>query len=185
MGKNVIALIVALVLNATANLLIKMGMRAIDLELQGAGILSSGPWGLVRLLLRHWVLLVGLGCFAANVVFYAFALQKLPISVAYPIMVTSGFAIIVIVAGALLREQLTVTQWVGVATILIGVTLVARDAGRQMGGPARGQRSAPRKSFPRRLSADAATGRFRARRRRSTRSTPRYPQGKGRGSCFR
>ncbi|MBI5535702.1 MAG: hypothetical protein HY898_23425 [Deltaproteobacteria bacterium] len=133
MAKYAIALVVALLLNASANLMIKFGMRAIDLELQGAGILSGGGLGLIKLLLRHWVLLLGLGCFAANVVFYAFALQKLPISVAYPIMVTTGFAIIVIVAGSMLKERLSVIQWVGVAAILIGVTLVAKDAGRQMG----------------------------------------------------
>jgi multidrug transporter EmrE-like cation transporter len=133
MVKYAIALVVALLLNASANLMIKFGMRAIDLELQGAGIMSDGAFGVVKLLVRHWILLVGLGCFAANVVFYAFALQKLPISVAYPVMVTTGFAIIVVVAGSLLHERLTAIQWVGVAAILVGVTLVAKDAGRQMG----------------------------------------------------
>ncbi len=135
MAKYVIALVVALLLNASANLMIKFGMRAIDLELQGAGIMSDGVLGVVKLLLRHWILLVGLGCFAANVVFYSFALQKLPISVAYPIMVTTGFAIIVVVAGAMLHERLSVTQWIGVAAILVGVALVAKDAGNQMGSP--------------------------------------------------
>lgn len=133
--KHAIALVVALLLNATANLFIKFGMRGIDLELAGASPLDGGVWGLVKLLLRHWILLAGLACFALNVVFYAFALQKLPISAAYPIMVTSGFAIIVTVAGFMLNERLTVTQWVGVGAILLGVVLVAKDAGRQMGGP--------------------------------------------------
>ena len=134
MAKYAIALVVALLLNATANLLIKFGMRAIDLDLQGTSILAGGWIGVVKLLLRHWILLLGLGCFGANVVFYAYALQKLPISVAYPIMVTTGFAIIVVVAGAMLHERLSTMQWIGVAAILVGVTLVARDAGRQMGG---------------------------------------------------
>jgi multidrug transporter EmrE-like cation transporter len=131
MLKYVIALVVALSLNAAANLLIKFGMRAIDLEMAttGGSPLDGGMVGLVRLLLRHWVLLLGLGCFALNVVFYAFSLQKLPISIAYPVMVTTGFAIIVTVAGVVLKERLSVMQWVGVAAILIGVTLVAKDAG--------------------------------------------------------
>jgi multidrug transporter EmrE-like cation transporter len=138
MMKYVIALVIALALNAAANLMIKFGMRAIDLELSGGSALSGGIGGLVRLLLRHWVLLAGLGCFALNVVFYAFSLQKLAISVAYPIMVASGFGIIVTVAGMLLGERLTGVQWIGVVAILLGVTLVAKDAGRQMGSP-RGQ----------------------------------------------
>jgi len=135
MLKYVIALIIALALNAAANLMIKFGMRAIDLDLAGASPMANGVAGLIRLLLRHWVLLAGLGCFALNVVFYAFALQKLAISVAYPIMVASGFGIIVTVAGMMLGERLSALQWIGVVAILLGVTLVAKDAGRQMGSP--------------------------------------------------
>ncbi len=134
MMKYMLALVIALLLNAGANLLIKFGMRGIDAELAGAGILDGGLAGLVRLLFRHYQLLLGLFCFGLNVVFYAYALQKLPISAAYPIMVASGFAIIVVVAGSMLAERLTVGQWVGVAAILLGVVFVARDAGRQMGG---------------------------------------------------
>ena len=136
MLRYAIALAIALVLNASANLMIKFGMHAINEELAGAGVLSQGPIAAVKLVFRHWVLLAGLGCFALNVVFYAFALQKLPISVAYPIMVTVGFAIIAVVAGWRLGEHLSMLQWAGVGAILLGVTLVARDAGRQMGGPA-------------------------------------------------
>ena len=77
--------------------------------------------------------MLGLTCFAANVVFYTYALVRLPISVAYPIMVTCGFAIIVVVAGLKLHERLSPIQWVGVAAILIGVWLVANDAARQTG----------------------------------------------------
>jgi multidrug transporter EmrE-like cation transporter len=136
MAKYGISLAIALLLNAAANLMIKFGMRGVELELNGAGIMDGGAAGLVKLLLRHWIVLLGIGCFAANVVFYAYALQKLPISSAYPIMVTGGFAIIVVVAGAMLGERLSTPQWAGVAAILLGVFLVARDAGRQMGGPA-------------------------------------------------
>ena len=131
--KYIVALVIALCLNAAANLLIKFGMRAIDLEFAGTGQspLSGGLWGLIQVLLRHWPLLLGLGCFALNVVFYSFALQKLPVSVAYPVMVTTGFAIIVTVASLMLGERLTSIQWVGVGAILIGVTLVAKDAGQK------------------------------------------------------
>jgi len=135
MMKYVVALTIALALNAAANLMIKFGMRAIDVELSGSSALSGGVIGLVRLLLRHWILLAGLGCFALNIGFYAFALQKLAISVAYPIMVASGFGIIVTVAGFILGERLTAVQWAGVVAIMLGVVLVAKDASRQMGSP--------------------------------------------------
>jgi multidrug transporter EmrE-like cation transporter len=89
------------------------------------------------------VLLAGVGCFALNVGFYAYALRKMPISVAYPIMVTAGFVIIVLVAGMFLKERLTAWQWSGVAAVLIGVTLVAKDAAVQMGAETEGATSAP------------------------------------------
>ncbi|MEB2311817.1 MAG: hypothetical protein OZ921_12300 [Sorangiineae bacterium] len=133
MVKYAVALAIALALNAAANLFIKFGMRGVALDLAGAGLFDGGVGGLTRLLLKNWVVLLGVGCFAANVVFYAYALQKLPISAAYPIMVTGGFGIIVVVAGFMLGERLTMTQWAGVAAIVAGVVLVARDAGRQVG----------------------------------------------------
>lgn len=131
MGTHAIALVIALVLNATANLLIKFGSKGLGDELAATGTPASLV-GWLGLFLRHWVLFLGLGCFAANVVFYAYALQRLPISIAYPVMVATGFAIIVAVAGWLLGETLTVGQWVGVAAILGGVVLVSKDAARQM-----------------------------------------------------
>lgn len=144
MAKYAIALVVALLLNAAANLMIKFGMRGLDAELAGAGLLDNGVLGLIKLLFQHWILLVGLLCFALNVVFYAYALQKLPISAAYPIMVTCGFAIIVTVAGLLLHERLTLVQWVGVGAILVGVFLVAKDAGKQMDAPTEGEQPTQR-----------------------------------------
>jgi small multidrug resistance pump len=124
------ALIAALLLNATANLLMKFGIRRM-----GEGLLEDGILQVIPKILGNYVLMIGLFCFAANVLLYLYALQKFQISVAYPIMVTSGFAIIVIVSGLYLQERLTFVQWLGVALILIGVFLVASRAERQLGGP--------------------------------------------------
>lgn len=145
MIKYIVALVVALLLNASANLMIKFGMISLSSELNGAGLMDHGLWFLLRLVLSNWILLLGLFCFAANVVFYAYALSRLPISVAYPVMVTCGFAIIVTVAGVILGERLSFWQWVGVAAILFGVVLMAKDASKQMGGPA-GVRTAAAKT---------------------------------------
>ena len=124
-----IALVCALVLNASANLLIKFGMNKID---QAGGLLAGGAMaGLIRAVSSPQLIAGGI-CFAANLAFYAYALQKMKISVAYPIMVTAGFAIIVAVAGWQLGERLTVVQWTGVALIFVGVSLVAAHAGAQL-----------------------------------------------------
>jgi small multidrug resistance pump len=99
-------------------------------RLKTAGI--SMQQGLVPLgtaIITNWVLMLGLCCFASNVILYTFALKGFPISIAYPIMVSGGFAIISIVAWMYLGETLSYVQWLGVGLILIGVWLVARQTG--------------------------------------------------------
>jgi multidrug transporter EmrE-like cation transporter len=75
------------------------------------------------------ILLAGLVCFGMNAFLYMFALQSksLKISLAYPIMVGGGYAIIATVAYVApnLKERMSVGQWVGVALILAGVLIVA------------------------------------------------------------
>jgi small multidrug resistance pump len=117
------ALVMALVLNAGANLLLKFHaryMKPTDLQFDGV----NSIWHLIA---RNWLLWLGLFCFATNVLFYRFALGKIRISIAYPIMVGGGFLIIAVIAWRYLGEALSVTQWAGVALILVGIVLVSRD----------------------------------------------------------
>ena len=130
MGKYFLALVVALSLNAAANLMMKFGME----RFKASGVTSAdGPAAVAGALITNWVLVLGLFCFALNVLFYVYALKGLPISMAYPIMVTAGFAIIVTVASMYLNERLSTVQWVGVALIVVGVWLVAAQAQHQLG----------------------------------------------------
>jgi multidrug transporter EmrE-like cation transporter len=125
--KYVFALVTALVLNAVANLLMKMGAKSVSAV--GAGLSESDPLGAVFTVLRNPILITGLLCFGLNAFCYMFALQSktLQISLAYPVMVGGGYAIIAIVAALApnLRERLSAGQWVGVALILTGVITVA------------------------------------------------------------
>ena len=124
--KYVLALCAALVLNATANLLMKVGMKAVQHE---GGLLRAGVVPAVGTILTHPVLLIGLVCFGLNAALYMFALQSetLKISIAYPIMVGGGFALISVVAyfHPQLQERLTAGQLLGVAFVLIGVFAIA------------------------------------------------------------
>jgi len=129
--KYFVALGAALVLNATANLLMKFGMRSVA---EGGGLLRGGLARAVLIILGSPLLLLGIVCFVLNLLAYMYALQRLPISVAYPIMVTVGFAIIVTVAGLTLHEHLCWSQWVGIVLILAGVWLVASRASLEAGG---------------------------------------------------
>jgi len=123
-GIHGIALIVAMVLNAAANLLLKVAMNRVA---EGGGLLSGGTSGAVKTVFASPLLLVGLACFALNACFYMFALQSksLHISLAYPIMVGGGFAIISVVGYLAMGEHLTTPQKIGVALVLGGAMLIA------------------------------------------------------------
>ena len=124
--KYMLALIVALVLNATANLLMKIGMQSVAAS---GGIMKNGVAGAVKAVVTSAPLVIGLTCFGLNAALYMYALQSkaLKISVAYPIMVGGGFAVIAVTAyfHPALRERLAWDQWLGVALVLVGIGLIA------------------------------------------------------------
>jgi len=124
--RYVIALLIALVFNAGANVLMKIGMKTVAAS---GGLLKDGPVSALRTILTSATLLAGLTLFIFNAAFYMYALQSkdLKISLAYPIMVGGGFALIAVVARIhpTLAERLTAGQIMGVVFVLIGIALIA------------------------------------------------------------
>ena len=118
--RYVAALVAALVLNATANLLIKAAARSME---SSGGLLAGGLVPAARLVATNWLLILGVICFMLNLLAYLYSLQRMDISLAYPIMVSCGYAIIVVVAR-FMGERLAAVQWVGVSLMLVGVWLV-------------------------------------------------------------
>ncbi len=116
-----IMLIVALVLNAAANILLKVG------AVTGQET-SAGPTFWAKLLhFLNLATVAGIALFAANVLVYRRALDDLNVSVAYPVMVSGGLIIVTLAAAALpaLREKITWLQVAGMVLIAAGVWLVA------------------------------------------------------------
>lgn len=124
--KYIVSLVTALLLNAAANLMMKIGMKSVA---DSGGLLSSGPLRAIGTILQSPILLTGLICFGLNAAFYMYALQSraLKISVAYPIMVGGGFAVIALVARfhPALHERLTAAQLGGIILVFAGILLIA------------------------------------------------------------
>ena len=114
------ALVFALVANAVANILIKEGMKAKSLGL-------SDPKALMVGIAFDPVVLTGVFFFGLALAAYSFVLSKLPLSIAYPIMTSAGFLIVVSYSAFKLREALTVTQVAGIVLIAVGIVLVASN----------------------------------------------------------
>lgn len=127
--KYVFALTAALVLNATANVCMKVGMKSMAAS---GGVLRNGITAAVKSVATSNVLMVGLVCFTLNAAFYMYALQSkaLKITIAYPIMVGGGYALIALVARfhPALNERLTWGQMLGVGLVFLGVLLIALQA---------------------------------------------------------
>ncbi len=108
-------LLVALALNAAANLLLK------------AGAVRLGPWsepGIIFRLATNSYLMAGLLLFALNAAFYVGALTRLNLSVAYPVMVAGGIAIIGSTSVLFLGETLATSQIIGLVLLTAGTILL-------------------------------------------------------------
>jgi multidrug transporter EmrE-like cation transporter len=112
-------LTVALTLNATANLLMKMGADRL------AGVESSG---MIKGILTNHFLIGGVILFGFNIVFYVAALTRMNLSIAYPVMMAGGVLIVVSVSVLYFRESLTLAQITGILFLIAGLILVTHRA---------------------------------------------------------
>jgi multidrug transporter EmrE-like cation transporter len=108
-------------LNAAAQLLLKSGARALNVQAQ----LSNAALVLERALVNGPILL-GLACYVISVAFWILALTRVDVSVAYP-MLSIGYVINALAAAALFAEQLSFQRLAGIGVIVIGCWLVARS----------------------------------------------------------
>ena len=118
MKPQYIALIIALLANAFANILIKSGMKNKEIVL-------SDPLSAVKQIITNPLVLAGVGLFAVNILAYSYVLSKIQLSIAYPIMTSVGFLIVVGFSVFALKEQVSLVQVIGIVMIVTGVVLVA------------------------------------------------------------
>jgi len=94
-------LAIAFTLNATANVLLKMGAKG-NIAIAGVGVFL----------------------FAINVVFYFLALKSIPITTAYPVMTIMSFLLINLFAYFYLSESINLWQILGYFLIVSGLIFV-------------------------------------------------------------
>ncbi len=114
-----IVLLVAIVFNAVANILLKLGMQ------NAPDINSVGLKGMLINSITNISVWLGLFSFGVAFIFYSVVLTRMKLGVAYPIMTSAGFAIVSVVAVFLFDERLSVMKIVGIAVIALGIWLVA------------------------------------------------------------
>jgi multidrug transporter EmrE-like cation transporter len=125
-----IPLVVALILNAAANVLLKVGAATATAATAATAATPSGAGGLAARAggFLNAVTIVAIALFGLNVLFYRKALEGVPLSVGYPVML-SGSLVLAVVASSLLpglHERLNGVQVGGMAVIVVGVWMVTR-----------------------------------------------------------
>ena len=115
---RIVVLSFAIVCNATANILIKVGMNKVGD--------TKGIWELAKKAVMQPQLIAGIISFILAFVSYSYILTKLNLSIAYPIMVSMGIVIVVTVSYLFLCESINIIQIIGFALIIAGVWMVAK-----------------------------------------------------------
>lgn len=117
--KMYLILFFAICLNATANILLKVGMNR-------SGTFSfSNIREIFSKVVFNPVIIGGVLCFALALGAYTYVLSKINLSIAYPIMTSLGYMIVICASWLFLKESITGIQVTGFFLIIGGVWLVA------------------------------------------------------------
>ena len=114
-----IIILTGVLLNAFAQLALK-SCANILLKYSDAEIVEK-----VFVAFSTWQLYVGLSFYVVSVSIWIVALMRVPVSVGYP-MLSIGYVINAIIAYFLFDEPITLTKFLGISVILIGVFLLAK-----------------------------------------------------------
>jgi multidrug transporter EmrE-like cation transporter len=118
----VAAIIATIVLNGSAQLLIRSGMKDVDVaELIGhrdlAGIISTAI---------SIQIIGGIACYGLSVLTWMYVLSQMSVGIAYP-FISLAFVFVVVVGVLFLGESVGVMAIIGLALVVTGITLLARS----------------------------------------------------------
>lgn len=107
-----VLLLICVFLTAAASYLLKLGATA---QSEGAGLLA--------LAFHPYTVLGGL-CYAATFGLYAVALQKVPLSLAQPVITGGASVVTALVSVWVLKETMGTLNWLGLALVCSGIYLL-------------------------------------------------------------
>ena len=115
-------LMAGVLLNAGAQLLLKAGTNVL-----GVITLTRETWlDTFATMATQGYFVLGAACYAVSIVVWILGLSRVPVSVAYPLL-SVGYIINAVAAHYLFGESVTLTRWLGIGFIVVGVWLVARS----------------------------------------------------------
>ena len=121
--KDWLAIIVSIMLNASAQIFLRSGMKGTKF----GTLIAAGD---IRMLLAMFFnpnIIGGLLCYVFSILLWMYVLSQQPVGVVYPMM-SMAYVAVVLMGWLLLGESLSGLRFVGLAFILIGVWFIARSA---------------------------------------------------------
>ena len=123
MSRYLPLILLGVLLNATAQLCLKQGMRQVGHFAFTVGNLL--PIGF-KVALNPFVF-SGLACYVVSVVVWLLALSRVDVSYAYPLL-SVGYIVTAFAGQFFFGEALGPTRWAGIIVICVGVYLITRSA---------------------------------------------------------
>jgi len=107
-----------------------VGQLVLKLGADGIGQVNLGNWESVRHFLLALVsspqVLLGLALYGLSAVIWLVVLSRVDLSYAYP-MIAISYVLMLILSKLLLKEDVSLTRWIGVAIICLGVLITSRS----------------------------------------------------------
>lgn len=88
-----------------------------------SGAVTAEGGAAYRALLRERTVLAAIVCLALAMACWLLALQRLPVSVAYPVLAVN-YVVMLLLARWRFREAIPAVRWLGVFCILAGIVLI-------------------------------------------------------------
>ncbi len=113
----------AAALFATATVILNGGAQLLLRQAAMTGAVPSDPASLVR---NVWFL-SGVGTYGLSVLTWLFVLRRVPLTVAAP-FVALVYVAVPLASRLLFADRISTKMWLGMALVVLGVTLVAQGA---------------------------------------------------------
>jgi multidrug transporter EmrE-like cation transporter len=114
----IVLMIFVVALNVCGHVFLKVGVNQVG----DFGNRSIAEFALSAVANRF--VLLGLAGYVSSVAGYVIVLSKTQLSVAYPILMSTGYALVVLASFIFLKEPFGTIKWVGLVFIFLGVILI-------------------------------------------------------------
>ena len=118
--QTAVILMLTILTNAFANVFLKLGTQNLPV-LAPANLLQN----LGKIVTNGWIMLGAL-LFVTNFPLYNLLLQRMKLSIAFPLITSSAFAVAVIVSVFVFHEPLKAPHYVGLILLVVALWLLAR-----------------------------------------------------------